>query len=464
YIPSGMQKFIEVGGNFPARVKLKGNSLKQTMKVALQLDEADNFVYGDWFVMDPEASKVRLVTNLTITPQLILSDDSKLVFIKGGGDSKIKTKVRSSFQVEDYRSKDDMSYFLSFKTKASDGPQNMALVEPHIKPLEPMNLAVGIGDLTCDTFGNSFDRQTICEFNFDKAVAQKYGIGDLNAKNINVDLLSIAHKPLEVQVLLEEGDWNTIPYRKARTDITANGDYIYLRDSKARVADGIVRGEVDFNFKTFDSKFKLVGRDLPAHDFAQGIWGFGSEVPEGFVSGVFEGTTQGILPDPMFYNLEGSTNLILKEGKLSQLVLMQKVLTAVNTLDNFDLNNIFQTLVTFKGGTFDHIISGISYDHGVMSSEKLLLKADQVELNLNGYFDYNKDQLWVKGQGLIPKKSRSILQGLGIGKLNLGNLLAMDDLSKSGSKEKRFFDFLMIGPISDPDKSAESLKSNFKWQ
>ena len=143
---------------------------------------------------------------------------------------------------------------------------------------------------------------------------------------------------------------------------------------------------------------------------------------------------------------------------------MQKVLTAVNTLRNFDLNNIFQTLVTYKGGTFDHVISSIKYDHGVMSSEKVLLKASQMELNLNGYFDYNKDQLWVKGRGLIPKKSKSILQGIGIGKINLGNLLSMDDLSDGGSKEKRFFDFSMVGPISDPDKTAESLKSNLKWQ
>lgn len=463
-LPESAQKFLKVSGNFPLKLYIKGNRLKQAINVNAELDKANYFNFGDWFVLKPEASRVKVISHMIITPQLIRSDNSKLVFIKGTGSDQIKTKVRSSFQVEDYRSGDDLSYFLSFKTKSTDAPHHMGLLEPHIVPLAPLNLKVGLGDLGCDTFGNLTDRQTICEFNFDEAVAQKYGIGDLNARKINVDLLSIARKPLEVQVMLQGGDWNTIPYRRAHTDLTANGDFIYLRDTKAKVADGVVRAEIDYNVKTFESKFKLEGRDLPAHDLAQGIWGFGSEVPEGLVSGVFTGNTQGFLPEPMFNNLVGTANLILKRGKLSQLVLMQKVLTAVNTLDNFDLNNIFQTLVTFKGGTFDHVISSIDYDHGVMSSEKLLLKADQIELNLNGYFDYNQDQLWVKGQGLIPKKSRSILQGLGIGKINLGNLLSLDDLSESGSKEKRFFDFLMIGPISDPDKSVESLKSNFKWQ
>lgn len=462
--PDAMKKFLKISGTFPVNIFAKGNQLKSNIKINADISKANDFNFGDWFVMDKDATRFKIISKFTLTPQLISSTDSRLVFIKDTDQGRKKTKVWSTFHIEDYKNKEELSYFLSFKTKPKDGIADLSFIEPHIISLQPLNLMLGAGGINCDTFGNLHERQTICEFKGNEAVAEKYGIGDLHAKDIHVDLLSIANKPLEVQVALEKGDWNSIPYRKLKFDLSANGDDIFLRDIKARSGDGVVRGEIDYDIKTLDSRFKLEGRDLPAHDLAQGIWGFGSEVPEGTISGVFEGTTSGYMPDPMFYNMAGTTNLILKNGKLSQLILMQKVLTAVNTLRNFDLNNIFQTLVTYKGGTFDHVISSIKYDHGVMSSEKVLLKASQMELNLNGYFDYNKDQLWVKGRGLIPKKSKSILQGIGIGKINLGNLLSMDDLSDGGSKEKRFFDFSMVGPISDPDKTAESLKSNFKWQ
>ncbi|MDA0772036.1 MAG: hypothetical protein O3C63_03740 [Cyanobacteria bacterium] len=463
-MPDTMKKFLKISGKFPVNIFVKGNQLKSNIKINADISKANDFNFGDWFIMDKEATRFKVISKFTLTPQLISSTDCRLVFIKDTDSGLKKTKVRSTFHIEDYKNKDELSYFLSFKTKQEDGISDLSFIEPHISSLAPLNLKLGAGGINCDTFGNFHDRQTICEFKGGEAVAQKYGIGDLHAKDISVDLLSIANKPLEVQVALEEGDWNSIPYRKLKLDLSANGNDIFIRDIKARSGDGVVRGEIDYDIKTFDSRFKLEGSDLPAHDLAQGIWGFGSEVPEGIISGVFEGTTSGYMPDPMFYNMEGTTNLILKNGKLSQLILMQKVLTAVNTLRNFDLNNIFQTLVTYKGGTFDYVISSIKYDHGVMSSEKLLLKAQQMELNLNGYFDYNKDQLWVKGSGLIPKKSKSILQGIGIGKVNLGNLLSLDDLSDGGSMEKSFFDFSMVGPISDPDKTAESLKSNFKWQ
>ncbi len=465
FIPSGISSLIDIQGFVPAKVTISGNKLKKAFSVILDLNKLESFHFSNWLEQKKNNADISLISNFIVTPQLILSNDTKIVFTsKAGVTPPVTSKLKSIFQVEDWSKGDTMTYYVSIKTPVDELAQDLSIVAPHILSLQPLNLRTGSGIFTCDTFGNLKDRQTICEFKVNRAVAQKYGIGDLTADLINVDLLSIVDKPLEVQVKLGSGDWNGIPYKNIKFDLSAEGNYVYIKDLKAHVKQGMVRGETSFNIQTLESSFKLKGQNLPAHEMAQGIWALGSEVPEGLVDGTFEGTTKGILPDPMFFNLVGTGNMIVRDGKLSQMVLMQKILTAVNTLDNFDLNNIFQTLVTLKGGLFNYIISSLKYDHGKVSSEKLLLKAPQIELNLSGYLDYAKDQQWIKGRGLIPKKSVSILSSVGVGKVNLGNLVSMSDLSEGGSKEKRFFDFVMIGPISDPKKSAESLKSNFSWE
>lgn len=465
FIPSGIASLIDIQGLVPAKVLISGNKLKKNFSINLDLNKLDSFHFSNWLDLKKSAADVSLTSNFIVTPQLILSTDTKLVFTsKAGIVPPVVSKLKSIFQVEDWSNKDSMTYYVSIKTPSDELAQDLSLLEPNIISLRPLNLRAGTGGFTCDTFGNLKDRQTICEFKVNRAVAQKYGIGDLNADLITVDLLSIVDKPLEVQVKLGSGDWNGIPYKNIKFDLSAIGDNVYIKDLKAHVKQGMVRGETSFNIITLESSFNLKGQNLPAHELAQGIWALGNEVPEGVVDGTFEGTTKGVLPEPMFFNLVGTGNMIVKDGKLSQLVWMQKILTAVNTLENFDLNNIFQTLITLKGGLFNYIISSLKYDHGKVSSEKLLLKAPQIELNLNGYIDYAKDQQWIKGRGLIPKKSVSILSSVGVGKINLGNLVSLSDLSDAGSKEKRFFDFVMIGPISDPKKSAESLRSNFSWE
>ncbi len=463
FIPSGISSIINAKGLVPAKLSMSGNKLKKNFAVTLDMNKLESFYFSNWLELNKKID-TKITSSFTVTPQLIISNDTKIVFSNKNATAPITSKLKAIFQVEDWSKKDAMKYYVSIKTPSEELSQDMSLIEPHILSLKPLNLRSGSGNFTCDTFGTLLDRQTICEFKVDTAVAQKYGIGDLLANNISVDLLSVINKPLEVQAKLASGNWNGIPYKNIKFDLSAEGDYVYIKDLRARVNQGVARAETTFNIKTLESTFKLRGQNLPAHELTQGIWGLGAEVPEGLLDGNFEGKTQGILPDPMFFNLVGTGNFIVKDGKLSQLVSMQRILTAVNTLENFDLNNIFQTLVTFKGGIFNYIISSLNYDHGKISSEKLLIKAPQIELNLSGYMDYAKDQQWIKGRGLIPKRSESILQSVGVGKVNLGNLVSMADLSEGGSKEKRFFDFTMIGPISDPKKSAESLRNNFSWE
>lgn len=455
-IPSGIRKFLRMKGTLPLTLSYSGNKQKKTFDINANLDKLTYFKFAEWLDLSNKYN-VTLRSKLVVTPQLIASDDSEIIFAEPS--SGISTKVGSVYQVKDWSNLDELNYYLHFTTPMANS--DLRLLEPSVISLKPMNLFVGLGGFVCDTYGDNLTRQTVCDFDIQKATARKYGIGDLNANNIAVGLMSIANKPLDVEIAINNGDWNTIPYKKLDFDLRVNGDFIYVNNLKAKIANGKATGSTIFNYKTLESSFDITGHRIPAHEFVQGVWGLGDEVPEGVISGTFKGTTQGVLPDPMFYNLVGTANVIAKNGKLSALRSMQKILTAVNTLKNFDVNNVFQILVTFKGGLFSSMITSLHYDHGKISTERALLKAEQIELDMNGFVDFKSDQLWVSGKGLIPKHSKSILQTVGVGGANLGNLFSM--INPGADNEKRFFEFQMIGPVTDMNKSAESLKSNFKW-
>ncbi len=455
-IPVGIQRFLKMKGTMPVSISYSGNKLKKILNLDADMEQLAYFKFAEWLDLSKKY-KAKIKSKILITPELIASEDSKIIFADPA--TGLSSVIKTVYQVKDWAKTSELSYFMNFSTPAVNSP--LSLLEPSIFSLRPLNLDVGTGKFICDIYGTYYNRQTVCDFKINNAVAKKYGIGDLRANQIDISLLSIVNKPLDLEVAIDNGDWNTIPYNNLNFDLRVNGDYVYVNDLEAKVASGKAFAKTIFNYKTLESSFSVTGHKIPAHDFVQGVWGLGSEVPEGFISGTFEGKTQGVLPDPMFYNLEGTANVIVKSGKLSSLKYMQKILTAVNTLRNFDINNIFQILVTYKGGYFSHFMTALKYDHGKISTDRALLKAEQIEMDLNGYVDFKSDQLWISGKGVIPRHSKSILQTVGLGSANLGNLLSK--VSPGTDKEKSFFEFQMIGPVIDMNKSVESLKSNFKW-
>lgn len=459
-IPESISKFMDAKGALPVELSASGDAKKSHFDVVARVDQIESYSFADWLEINKNF-EVTAKTKFIVTPQLIFSEaatiESKL------GDKKAVLDL--GFQIQDWKEKDDA--LVKFDSSTLNGGTqrvNLGLIVPHIVSLRPLNLDVGMGTMDCETRSNNASRQTVCLFFADDAIAHKYGIGDLNAKDLRIDLVSATDRPLDLKVRLKNGNWNGIDYNKVKLDLKVFLDSLEVNNINANLPNyGTVRGTTTFNFKTLESTFFLRGNRLSANQLIDGVWGFGSEVPEGYVSGIFEGKTKGLLPDEMFFNLVGDTQLIVRDGKLSSLKTMQKILSAVNTLKNFDFNNVFQTLITYKGGLFNYAISRLHYDHGKVSSEKVLLKADEIELNMNGYIDYAKDHLMIEGEGMIPKRSKSILQTIGVGEANLGNLLSMGGSNSSDNSSKNFFSFQMIGPVTDMDRTVQSVKSSFKW-
>lgn len=461
-LPAGITGLNQMGGLLPLTFSLAGPGNKLDIQAIAQIGQLDKYMFSNWLNIDKSKNQdIKISSHFIITPKIIYSRNTQLNF---NGLNSSPITVSAKFQINDWSNKNNLNYQTSFIAGDKLNDVNLNLLVPHLISLKPLNLESGRGFFGCDTHGNSVDRQTFCDFKINTpSIAHKYGIGDLKTNNAQIRLISLNYKPLFTQITLNNGDWNGIDFEKVSSDIEVNGTLLKTNNLYAQLDDiSNIQGYTDFNFQTLVSNFKLEGDQVSANQLVQGIWGLGAEVPEGKVSGVFEGSTKGYMPDDMFFNLKGKANIIVRDGKLSQLKTMQKILTAANTVKNFDINNIFQILITYKGGLFNYLISSLDYDMGKISSKKVLLKSDSIELDLSGYIDYAKDRLEIETKGLIPRYSKSILQTIGLGQANLGNLLSLANL-RSNAQEKSFFEFQMIGPASNMETSFESVKASFRW-
>lgn len=450
------RKYFDIKGLLPMSASVKGNKTKTTIDAEFSMNDLSHFQFSNWLVKDP-AAKVNVKTKLIITPQLIVSDDAVISF----GEEEVAEDIRAVYQVKDWPSK-ERTFYTSFETNKHNA--QLVNFEPSIKILKPYNLDLETGNFICETYGDAFQSQTICDINIDQGIARQFGIGDAYANGVEVDLISTTGQPVRANYSFANGNWNGIPYEELEFDVESSQELSKITDVKAKV----LKGEINADFEVANdqsSKFSFTGSNLPAHELAQGLWGLGLEIPEGLVDGTFEGTTKGLEPEPMFENLIGESNVIIKNGKLSSLKSMQKLLTALNTLERglfgLDVNNIAQTLITYEGGQFDYLVSSVDYKNGLVSTDKTLLKADQIEIDANGVIDFLGDNLYVAGVGLIPKKSKSILGKIGIGKLNLGN--AFSTFSGHEKDNRRFFKFEASGKVYDSTETVQSLRDNFSW-
>ncbi len=455
--PKVINRYCTFKGRMPVKLNLSGNRTKTNIETEAEISALDKFNYFGWLDIDPSYKSI-LKVKFVVTPELINSEHAELLVYKPGASDPNPAVLNGIFNIKDYRDPKAISYYTKFETKPLE--THLGYIGAHIFTLRPFAIRYGDGKFNCVTHGSSITQQTNCDFNFNDATIAKFGIGDLNANTIVVKLFSVSNQPLETRIRAAAGDWNTVPFTKLSLEMSSNGTSITTRNIKANIGQGSVESEFKLVYENLASTFTIKGQSLPAHDVAQGLWGLGAEVPEGLVDINFVGKTKGIEQDDIFYNLIGTAEVMVKNGKLSQLKSMQRLLSAVNGVMSFDLNNVAQSLINYQGGLFDYIIFAMDYNLGVMSTKRLLLKAPQMEMLLKGKADYNTDYLDIDGMGLIPKHEKSLLDKVGIGPISLGNALS---LFKSGDKSKRYFSFKMVGPISNQELTNKSIQESFRW-
>ena len=465
FIPLSIKDLLDLEGYLPLKAYARGDKQKFDLDLEGNFDKLEKLDFAQWFSYDPKV-KGEFKSKFSFTPKLILSKNTSIVLTDPKKAS--STEITTDFEVHDWKSKDEIRYSIdAYTPRDVNGdylPIDLDLIEPHILSIEALNLDPGSGTMQCRTDGSYDSRHSFCDITFlDKAIAKNFGVGNLSSERANVHLISVKDLPVYIKVELFKGLWDILEYTRVFFDMEVTEDFMNIDRIRAKVGEGVIRSNLSFDFNTLASKFNIKGNNVDAHQIAESFFDLGHEVPQGIVSGQFEGSTKGLLPDDMFFNLEGEASVLVRHGKLSSLKTMQRLLSAINTLKNFDFNNVFQTLITYEGGLFNDVVSQLSFNKGKIDTEKFLLHSNQIELHLEGFVDYAKDDLMVRGLGAVPERSKSFLQLLGVKHFNVGNLLSIINLRNPGSKDKDYFAFKMAGPVYDLDKATQSLRQNFTW-
>ena len=126
-------------------------------------------------------------------------------------------------------------------------------------------------------------------------------------------MVSLIGKPLEMQFSMDSGNWNQLPYKNVSFDLAVDDTYSDVKDIKAEIMAGKGKADVKFNYRNFESEFNVEGYDLPAHEIAESVWALGNEIPEGLLNINFKGKTKGLMPEEIFFNLEGTAQASLRE-------------------------------------------------------------------------------------------------------------------------------------------------------
>ena len=176
-------------------------------------------------------SKIR--TKIIATPNLIISDDTKVVFRKEAD----KIKLRGSYQVKDWKERDKITYEIFVKSEAETAEkQNLInLVAAQISSLKPFNLNLSNGNFLCDTYGSIRKRLSLCKFDIGPAMSKGFGIGDLISDSTKIDLVSISREPLEIQFQMDSGDWNGLAYKNLNFDLAIDDKYSYIKNLKNHI-------------------------------------------------------------------------------------------------------------------------------------------------------------------------------------------------------------------------------------
>ena len=213
------------------------------------------------------------------------------------------------------------------------------------------------------------------------------------------------------------------------TDITFNFDnnwMLNLDKIYLNTAGGNINGNMNINVKTSDIQSVLYFENMLANAAATTFFQIPNEI-YGTMSGQLDFTTKGTSPEEFVKNSNGNGSFKITDGRLVRLGSMEYLLRAANIaqagITGLNLNNLIDLFTPQKTGHFDTISLDVRIQNGILHTDNLISKSQNLNLYIMGSFDMETNYADLTVLGRLPKKIKGVLGP--IGSLSINSMLDM---------------------------------------
>ena len=256
---------------------------------------------------------------------------------------------------------------------------------------------------------------------------------------------------------------------------------IQLTDGKAEIAGGTIDWTAILDVRKNSINAQGTFTDLRATEISEQLFSRAGEIT-GTINGLFDFNTSGKTYKESIANLNGHIEFAVGEGFIARFGRLETQLTRVNLLHQgifgFNLNNLLQSVVPTRTGTFRDISGALAVERGILSVESLKFNADDLCLWAGGKANLKSGVMDMKVAGRIPRVSESLLSGaFGGASRNitlqrfvtvatfgrLQRLPTLPVLGDIGSDRPRTFQFKVAAPLDKPKLLSQSIEKSFHW-
>ncbi len=264
----------------------------------------------------------------------------------------------------------------------------------------------------------------------------KFRTVDLTSNNINIDELFNTFKnktktddsktPL---FTIEKGTLNAnkLIFNNLITNNTnilfdfGNDWILNLSQITLDTAGGKITGKAKINFLTTDVNSSLNFENMLANAAASTFLQIQNEI-YGVLNGELNFKTKGSTTSDLIKHSNGSGQFKITSGRLVRLGSMEYLLRAGNIaqagITGLNLNNLLDLLAPQKTGCFDTITSDLKIKNGVLSTDNLISKSQNLNLYIVGSFDMETNYADLTVLGRLPKKIEGVLGPAGSFSIN----------------------------------------------
>ncbi len=219
-------------------------------------------------------------------------------------------------------------------------------------------------------------------------------------------------------------------------DISVNEkNVLNVKDFKFNIANGVLNGRFNYNFKNNSTALSLKAKDIDANDLAFALFDLNNQI-YGELTGDIKLSCSGESFENCMKTLNGKTTFNVKDGNMPKLGSLEYLLKAGNLLKggltSISINGVIDIITPLKTGDFSNIYGLINIKDGIAEDIEISTRGKDLSLFITGKYNFGSEEADMEVLGLLSRKISTMFGPIGNLSLNtLFNAIPGVDLSKN---------------------------------